>query len=391
MIVFLATRSVLRHRTRTLLSLLGLGVAGALLLDMTMLSGGLEASVLLVLQRMGYELRVVPKGTLPFSTDAVIADGAAITDDLRRDPRVASVQPVLGRSAQVETGGAVVTALAMGLDHGDPLLYHIDDGADVERGIVLNRALAARLGLRPGSRATLSATASPQLNAMLQTRTVRVAGVATFRFDPIGQYTLALPLGTLQRLAGLRPERLSLILVDLRDGGAGAAVAREVASRHPGVDVLSIEQAMARVSEQLTYFTQFSLVLGVISLVVAFLLVATIVTLSVGERLGEIAAMRAMGISRTHVLGAIVVEGLLLAALSVPLAVGLGLLIAGRLDAILRSAPTITPELHFFVARPEAFARTVGLVLAVGGLGAAYPAHLAVRQPVAETLHQEMA
>ena len=57
MVGFLARRGLFRHRTRTLLGILGVGVAGALLLDMQMLSRGLQASLSRILRDIGYEIR----------------------------------------------------------------------------------------------------------------------------------------------------------------------------------------------------------------------------------------------------------------------------------------------------------------------------------------------
>ena len=65
-----ALRDLLRHRARTALSLLGVAIATALLLDMVLLSGGIERSFGQLLVSRGFQLRVSPRGTLPFDTDA---------------------------------------------------------------------------------------------------------------------------------------------------------------------------------------------------------------------------------------------------------------------------------------------------------------------------------
>ena len=52
-----------RHRVRTTLAVIGVAVAGALLLDMVMLAGGMRTSFRTLLLVRGYQLRVTPKGT----------------------------------------------------------------------------------------------------------------------------------------------------------------------------------------------------------------------------------------------------------------------------------------------------------------------------------------
>ena len=61
---------------------------------------------------------------------------------------------------------------------------------------------------------------------------------------------------------------------------------------------------MRQVDERLSYFRQLAFILGAVSLVVGFLLVTTLVTVSVNERLGEIAVMRAIGVRARRIVAA---------------------------------------------------------------------------------------
>jgi putative ABC transport system permease protein len=132
------------------------------------------------------------------------------------------------------------------------------------------------------------------------------------------------------------------------------------------------------------------LILGTISVAVSFLLIAAIVTLSLGERLGEIAMLRAVGFTRARIVTLVAAEGVALAAAALPGALLLGIVIAGYLDRILLQAPGVPQELHFFTLTPAALGRTVGLLLGTGAVGGLYPAMLTARLPIAETLHREI-
>ena len=61
MVGFLAARNLVRSRTRTLLLVGGITVSGALLYDMVMLSGGLEASFRSVLRDMSFDVRLTDR------------------------------------------------------------------------------------------------------------------------------------------------------------------------------------------------------------------------------------------------------------------------------------------------------------------------------------------
>src|SRR2546423_15107331 len=93
----------------------------------------------------------------------------------------------------------------------------------------------------------------------------------------------------------------------------------------PRVTVISTSRALEQVDERLSYFRQLAVILGAVSLVVGFLLVTTLVTVSVNERIGEIAVMRAIGVSRSHVVHQIVAEGVAISAIAPLLGLGLGL------------------------------------------------------------------
>ena len=78
MLLRLAWATLTRHRSRTLLAILGVAVSAAMLLDMVMLSSGMRASFKNLLLSRGFQLRLAPKGTLPFDTDATIPDASGV-------------------------------------------------------------------------------------------------------------------------------------------------------------------------------------------------------------------------------------------------------------------------------------------------------------------------
>ena len=51
-----------------------------MLLDMVMLSGGIDKSFSEMLLARGYQIRLTPKGTLPFDTDASIPNATGLSE-----------------------------------------------------------------------------------------------------------------------------------------------------------------------------------------------------------------------------------------------------------------------------------------------------------------------
>src|SRR5436305_5832154 len=96
MLCRLAWATLVRHRSRTLLAVLGVAVSAAMLLDMVMLSSGMRASFRDLLLSRGFQLRISPRGTLPFDTDATITDASQVVRRLAAIRGVSTVSPVLG-------------------------------------------------------------------------------------------------------------------------------------------------------------------------------------------------------------------------------------------------------------------------------------------------------
>jgi len=396
MVLFLARRGLFRHRARTLLGILGVGVSGALLLDMQMLSRGLQASLARILRDIGYEIRVTPRGTLPFETEATFAGGHAIAADIASDPRVERVAPVLGGTLYAARAGqAPVPAFVYGMDPPTEALWRMTSGRDLapgdDHGTVVSRALAAQLGLGIGDTLYVARGFAAQLGMLQSPRAYVINGLADFRLDLRTQRSLALLTTEAQQLRD-ESERdgLSMLVIRLHDRQNADAVAASIRARHPEIESYSVREILDAVQGQLAYFNLFSLVLGSVSMIVCVLLVGTIVTLSLGERLGEMAILRAIGLRRRRLVALVVLEGLGLVLLSLPIAFGVGHVVSWWLDAILRAAPSIPADMHFFVLTPRAVVRSLILLVAAGTLAGIYPAWLVSRLRIAPTLHREV-
>jgi putative ABC transport system permease protein len=177
--------------------------------------------------------------------------------------------------------------------------------------------------------------------------------------------------------------------VRLAEGVPADSAAVRLAEAFPRVEVASVAQLVERARERLSYFRQLALILGTVSLVVTGLLVGTIMAVSVSERYGTIAALRAVGVSRGHVVGALALESLLLCAVAGVVGLGLGMVTARYLETILADFPGLPRAVRFFVLRPADVVRGYGGVLAVGVLAALAPAWRAAGLEIATTLHRE--
>jgi putative ABC transport system permease protein len=131
-------------------------------------------------------------------------------------------------------------------------------------------------------------------------------------------------------------------------------------------------------------------VLTTVTIAFAWLLIAVLLTVSVNQRLGEIAALRALGLSRRRVVTDILCESALIVGSGGLLSLPLGLALASGLDRILKQMPNIPADLHFFVFEPAALVVHLVLLAATAVLAALYPMRLVARLPIAATLRDEV-
>lgn len=390
-------RQLRRRPLRTVLSVLGIAVAAAMLLDMVMLSGGIEVSFARMLLSRGWQVRVSPKGTLPFDTEATMPGAARLLAALRADPAVAQAGPVLGTALYARPAArpdSLVALFGYGIEPGAQALYEVTAGRDLSpgdsAGVLLGEPVAARLGLGPGDTLTVVGRLDPQLAVSGVTRALVVRGVVRWLYDSRNQPSIGTTLAVMQGLARTRtPDPVSVLMVRVADGIPVPEAVARLRRALPEVEIRSVEDLVVNFRQRLVYFRQLALILGTVSLVVTVLLVGTLLTITVNERRAEIATLRAIGVQRATVLRQIFLEGLALVTSGGTLGLLLGLVTARQLDAILTSFPGLPAAFSFFVVRPREVGVAALVLLVTGALAGLWPAWLASRAPIAATLRAE--
>ncbi|HET9776965.1 MAG TPA: FtsX-like permease family protein [Gemmatimonadaceae bacterium] len=394
----LALASLIRHRARTGLAVLGVAIAAAMLLDMVMLATGMRESFRELLLSRGFQLRLAPKGTLPFDTDATIPGVGSIIDTLRTNPAVGDISPVLGASIHIPVAGSDVSGSAIGINPAVQGDYELVSGRDLAGGgdIVVNDFMWRQLGARIGDTLTVALGYDPQTRTYSGQRRLVLVGKVRFIYGAKDQPGAAVRRETLEEMGGsgasagrVLRDRASLFMVRVRNGADAEQVRNWIEAKIPTVSAISIATAIAQVDERLSYFRQLALILGAVSLFVGFLLVTTLVTVSVNERSGEIAVMRAIGVSRSHVVEQIVIEGVAITLLGAVLGLALGLVTARYLNTILSAFPGLPMAIDFFLFQPRAAWSALGLLVLSGIAAGIYPAWRAASLPIAESLRRE--
>lgn len=415
----LAWLSLVRQPARASLGILGVAAVGALLFDMLLLSRGLVLSFGDLLDRVGFDVRVLAADAPPF-TGARVENAGELAARIESLPEVEAVVRLRIRDAEVALDSGVgprtsdngprtsdygqrrsesarrVTVSFIGSGAAARSLWTVVEGEDLPRDtgrgsrVVVNRGAASRLNLRPGSTLVLRGRCDAGLEALLPV-TMSVVGIADFPYDTAGAITVAGSLEDAARLCGSPDDRADMLMVRSSPGAGAEAAAAAIRRINPDLNVLTNDDILERFSRvEFSYFRQISAVLATVTLFFGFLLIAVLLTVSVNQRLGEIAALRAVGLSRHRVVTGVLFESIILVGAGGILAVPLGLALSVWLDGILRAMPGIPVDLRFFVFEPRVLVIHAGLLSAAAIAAAAYPMRIVAALPIAATLRREV-
>ncbi len=387
-------RELLGHPLRSSLVVLGVSVATAMMISMLMLGAGIGRSFAELLVARGYTLRVSPRGTLPLETRATLSDIELLSLDLLGQAEVAGVAPALAANLLLRPTAGVASAdpqgsrvFALGIDPDEQGVYRLVDG-QAPRGVgevVIGSELASE-GFDVGDGMKLDRPgdfASPASGDDYE-----IVGVAQFVYTSKGERPIAMRLDDLQALT-LRADAASFLMIRLHPGIDPTAAAERLRTMFPQAEIASVAELVARAEARLSYFRQMALVLGAVSLFVAVLLVGTLMSVSINDRYGSIAALRAIGFSRQSLVTAFASEGLVLCVVAGFLGLGLGLMVAGYLDSVLSDFPGLPLAVEFFVLEPGDLGTGYLTLVLAGLLATLVPAWRAASLDIAKTLHRE--
>jgi putative ABC transport system permease protein len=398
----LAWRTVAHNPARAVLAVAGVAVIGALLFNMLLLSRGLLVSFRDLLDTAGYDVRVMAaEGSMVHREP--IADATDLAQAIGQLPAVQRVALLRTDSAAVSAAGrqrpAFTVTLVGSTENAIGGSWEIVKGSSLPLvsnagdppPLIVSSSLAAQLQLEPGASLHIRVTL-PGMASALPAIECRIVGIGHFSFESSDEYTVATTMAGFAAAHGREDQdEADLVLVTSRSAAGPLAAAAAITRLRPDLHVYSNDQVLEQFNQHaFSYFRQISTILSSMTLAFAFLLVATLLTMSVNQRLGEVAALRALGFPRRRIAANLLCESALLVGTGGIVALPLGGVLAVGLDRILRDMPGVPERLHFFVFEPRTVMLYAALLCGTGVLAAVYPIWLAARLPIAATLRREI-
>jgi putative ABC transport system permease protein len=247
------------------------------------------------------------------------------------------------------------------------------------RDVVMDKATAAKYHFAVGDPVrVLFLTGPPQ--------TFTISGIVTFGADDnlLGETLAGFDLPTAQRLFNLRGH-YDAINILAAAGADNVALQRAIANvLPPGLEVVSGETVSSElttaVDNELSFISTALLVFAFISLFVGGFTIFNTFSITVGQRTRELALLRVVGASRRQLFRSVLAEAALTGLAASLVGLGLGVLAALGLKALLGGFGITLPSSGLvFEARTAVVAIAVGVGVTV--IAALAPARRAVRIP----------
>src|SRR6516165_8814420 len=279
----------------------------------------------------------------------------------------------------IQTGGAPTLGVSFVSDPRLSSLHLIAGGPPTNPDdVVMDAGTAQKYDFSVGQQVRIL-TAGP-------TRTFTITGIAEFGTanNLAGATLAAFTLPTAQAIAQ-ETGKLDTINVVAAPGASKSAVQQDIAKvLPPGVEVVTgqtvVNESSSSVSQALSFFSTALLVFAFISLFVGGFTIFNTFSIIVGQRTRELALLRIVGANRRQVFRSVLAEAAIVGLASSLIGIGLGVLAAQGLEALLRGFGIDLPTGPLvFEARTVVVALLVGVGVTVAS--AISPARRAVRIP----------
>jgi len=401
----LAWRNIWRHRRRTVIIMLAMGLSLGMMMFYDGLMDGFNNAIAgnavrvlggnVQIHAAGYREKVDSNPLLPLADDAAIVEAAL-------------AQPnVIAAARRIQTGGLVSNregAFPMMIIGIEPeaeapvslIAEHIVEGRYVEPtdedSILIGKGLAEALSLKVGDRLAMVGS---DLHKQNRQRTMTVIGIYDIGIPSMEKATSYISLAEAQNLFGLRDQSTE-VQITLKQVGTESAVVTALSPQLPGYEVESWAQNYPELSNAVGRKNIVMDIFSVIIVMIAGIGILNLLMMAIYERTREIGLLGAMGLKPRQIATTFILEGALIGVVGVLMGIALGLVtnlslmqvgmdysqFAGVTDYMALISGKVYPTLGISKLPMRGI-----IIFVIAALAALIPAMIASRREPSEALH----
>lgn len=401
----LAWRNIWRHRRRTVIIVLAMGLSLALMMFYDGLIDGFNQAIAgnavrvlggnIQVHADGYREKVDSNPLLPLADDSAIVQAAL-------------AQPgVIAAGRRIQTGGLLSNregSFPLNIIGIEPeaeapvslIAEHVVDGryleATDEDSILVGQGLAEALSLKVGDRITMVGSDVHKQNRQ---RTMTVIGIYDIGIPSLEKSSAYISLSEAQSLFGL-PGQSTEVQVTLKKIGTEGDVVSALSSALPDYEVESWDKNYPELATAINSKGAVMDIFSVIIVMIAGIGILNLLLMAVYERTREIGLLGAMGLKPREIATIFILEGTLIGVVGVIAGVGMGLALNGSLMQVGMDYSQFAGVADYMALISGRVYPTLGLskivgrggvVLVIAMLAALIPALIAAGREPSDALH----
>ncbi|MCC6500307.1 MAG: ABC transporter permease [Anaerolineales bacterium] len=401
----LAWRNIWRHRRRTVIIVLAMGLSLAFMMFYDGLLDGFNQAIAgnavrvlggnIQVHAEGYREKVDSNPLLPLKDDAAVVQAALA------QPNVIAV------SRRIQTGGLVsnregsfpLNVIGIEPEAEAPvslIAEHIVDGRFLqstdEDAALIGKGLADALSLKVGDRVTVVGS---DVNKQNRQRAMTVIGIYDLGLPSFEKGSVYISLAEAQNLYGLRGQSTE-VQITLKAVGSEDQVIAALTPLLPGYEVESWAQNYPELGSAIGQKNAVMDIFSVIIVVIAGIGILNLLLMAIYERTREIGLLGAMGLKPRQIAVTFILEGTLIGLVGVVAGIVMGLAINLSLGQIgmdysqfaglTEYMALISGKVYPTLGLSKLFERAT-IVLVIAALAALIPAVIAARREPSEALH----
>ena len=401
----LAWRNIWRHRRRTVIIMLAMGLSLAMMMMYDGLMDGFNNAIAgnavrvlggnVQVHAAGYREKVDSNPLLPLKDDAAIV-------------KAALAQPnVIAAARRIQTGGLVsnhegafpMTIIGIEPEAEAPvslIAEHIAEGRYVEPAdedsVLIGKGLAEALALKVGDRLTMVGS---DIHKQNRQRTMTVIGIYDIGIPSMEKTTSYISLAEAQNLFGLRDQSTE-VQITLKKVGTETSIVNALTPLLPGYEVESWAKNYPELSNAVGRKNIVMDIFSIIIVIIAGIGILNLLMMAIYERTREIGLLGAMGLKPRQIATTFILEGALIGFVGVLVGIAFGLItnlslmrvgmdysqFAGVTDYMALISGKVYPTLGV-----SKLAMRSIIIFVVAALAALIPAIIASKREPSEALH----
>lgn len=368
----LAFKNLLRHRTRSALTMLGIAASVGVLFSVLSFNRGFSEGLAVELERTGLHFMIVPSGCA-HEVAALVLHGAVIPKFL--DTAVMQYVNVLDG---IDLATPILVAQLPDPQRGKiDLIYGVDMAVlsaikpgwqitgripEQDHEILLGYEVAQHEKLQPGDK-----FASPVEGVDLI-----VAGIVGLTSSQDDAFVY-LPIATAQKLLDY-PAAATAIGVKVTDPTRMQEITDALTAAVPGIQIVTMGEVMNSISNLAASARALSLAIVLIAILISAVGVMNSILMAVFERSHEIGMMRAVGASRWNIFRIILEETTILSLGGGLIGIFISILGSRLIEAFVRAVMPFVPSGNLISFDAGLAVGSVIFILVIGLCAGIYPA-----------------